>query len=371
MTVTALLFIGREGPSELEQWVQGARLAAARDTLRQLARLPTITRIVAATNMPELAERYPDWPVVWDIDPPSEAFHFGVRLGGLLAAYPAQAYAYFSAGGAPLLTEALLVEAVDEVRRAAVPHVVTNNALSSDWIVFNCPAELHARPDRLGRDNMLGPVLKYEAGIDVRSLPASAATRADIDTPADALALSLHPHLQPALASYLSRSTLSPERWHTARHALATPNSRIALIGRVSSAVWSYLERNTRCWTRVFSEERGMTASGRQAAGEVRSLIAEHIHKLGVKAFIVELAEMTEAVFFDTRVLLAVRGWPSAADRYASDAGRPDLIHDPFLRELTEAALEAPMPVVLGGHGVVTGDLYALVESLELDQKSP
>ena len=72
---------------------------------------------------------------------------------------------------------------------------------------------------------------------------------------------------------------------------------------------------------------------------------------------------MAEAVFFDTRVVLAHAGrWPSAADRYASDLGLPDQIADDWLREFTRAAIQAPMPVVLGGHGVVAGDLYGLVE---------
>jgi len=72
---------------------------------------------------------------------------------------------------------------------------------------------------------------------------------------------------------------------------------------------------------------------------------------------------MAEAVFFDTRVLLAHHHlWPSAADRYASDLGLPEAIHDPFLREFTRAAINAPMPVVLGGHGVVAGDLYGVAE---------
>ncbi|MEP7357100.1 MAG: hypothetical protein ABI847_07660, partial [Anaerolineales bacterium] len=62
-------------------------------------------------------------------------------------------------------------------------------------------------------------------------------------------------------------------------------------------------------------------------------------------------------------VALAHAGrWPSAADRYASDLGLPSEIEDGWLRDLTQAALDAPMPVVLGGHGVVAGDLYGLVE---------
>jgi hypothetical protein len=39
-----------------------------------------------------------------------------------------------------------------------------------------------------------------------------------------------------------------------------------------------------------------------------------------------------------------------------------DQVQDPTLRALTAAACRAPIPIVLGGHGVVAGDLYALVE---------
>lgn len=106
-----------------------------------------------------------------------------------------------------------------------------------------------------------------------------------------------------------------------------------------------------------------MTASGRLAAGQVRSLVGAHLARLGPQAFFAELSGMAGAVWFDTRVVLAHQGaWPSAGDRYASDLGWVDAIQDGALRELTRAAWEAPMPVVLGGHGVVAGDLYGLVE---------
>jgi len=37
-------------------------------------------------------------------------------------------------------------------------------------------------------------------------------------------------------------------------------------------------------------------------------------------------------------------------------------IADPWLRDFTTAAANAPIPVLLGGHGVVAGGLYALAE---------
>ena len=50
------------------------------------------------------------------------------------------------------------------------------------------------------------------------------------------------------------------------------------------------------------------------------------------------------------------------ADRFLSDLGRWQDIRDPFLRGLTRAALEAPIPVLLGGHSLMSGGLMALNE---------
>lgn len=107
-----------------------------------------------------------------------------------------------------------------------------------------------------------------------------------------------------------------------------------------------------------------MTASGRLAAGRVRSLVAAHLLNIGPAAFCAELAEMADVVFFDTRVALAHAGrWPAAADRYASDAGVVEAVQDEWLHSLTAAAAAASIPILLGGHGVVTGDLLALLEA--------
>jgi hypothetical protein len=199
--------------------------------------------------------------------------------------------------------------------------------------------------------------------VTVRSLPASAATRLDIDTPADLLLLALHPAAGASVATYLAREAPGQGKWLAAGRRLAAPAGQVALIGRVSAAAWQFVEAHTQAWVRVFSEERGMTASGRLAAGRVRSLVGAHLLRLGAWDFFAELSGLVEAAFFDTRVVLAHAGrWPSAADRYAADLGRVDEIADPFLRELTAAAWSAPIPIVLGGHGVVAGDLYGLIE---------
>ena len=108
-----------------------------------------------------------------------------------------------------------------------------------------------------------------------------------------------------------------------------------------------------------------MRASGRQERGEVRSLLADYLDIVGVEDFFQTLSELTNAVLLDNRVILASRAlWPSTLDRFNSDLYRWEDVEEPFLRRLTRAAAEAPIPVLMGGHSVVAGGLIALTESL-------
>jgi hypothetical protein len=116
-------------------------------------------------------------------------------------------------------------------------------------------------------------------------------------------------------------------------------------------------------WVRVFAEERGMRASGRQARGEVRSILNEYLDLVGVDHFFVRLGALADAILLDSRVILASRGlWPSDADRFHADLLMEAHIEDPFLRALTAAARRAPVPVVMGGHSLVAGGLAILLE---------
>ncbi len=69
-------------------------------------------------------------------------------------------------------------------------------------------------------------------------------------------------------------------------------------------------------------------------------------------------------MLFDTRVLFAHLGWqPSAQDRFASDLFRSDALPPGELRAFTEAARHAAFPLLLGGHTLVSGVLWTLVEA--------
>ncbi len=107
-----------------------------------------------------------------------------------------------------------------------------------------------------------------------------------------------------------------------------------------------------------------MRASGRLSGGLVRSLLADYLELVGLERFFEEMGNLADAMFLDSRVILAARkSWPSPADRFYSDLRRPQDIADPFLRDFTAAALAAPLPVVLGGHSLVAGGLRALLEA--------
>jgi hypothetical protein len=96
----------------------------------------------------------------------------------------------------------------------------------------------------------------------------------------------------------------------------------------------------------------------------VRSLLGYYLDAVGLDRFFETLATMAQAVLLDNRVLFAHRGfWPSAADRFNSDLRRPQKVSHPFVRALTEAAMAAPVPVIMGGHSLVAGGLYALVDA--------
>ena len=108
-----------------------------------------------------------------------------------------------------------------------------------------------------------------------------------------------------------------------------------------------------------------MRADGRLSSGQVRSLMGMHMKCVGPERFFRDVVpQLGQAAFLDDRVMWAhLRLWPSASDRFSSDLFQPEHITDPFVRRFTEAAASCPVPVLLGGHSLVTGGLYALVEA--------
>jgi hypothetical protein len=341
------------------------RSAAASDLVRALRRSQRIEPVCLLAAEEEDRQRLTALgAVAWDA--PDGPFHFGRALAAFAEWTGEQELAYFGGASAPLLTSGLADEACDRLERAKGALAIVNNLHSTDWILLNSAGALSRLVPLLPTDNPLGWVLSHEGGFTVETLPARAATRADIDTPADLLLLTHHPDLGPTVRGFLTGAPQHlRESLTSLLEVLATPAKTLAVIGRSTSHLWQMLERKAQIWVRLFVEERGMLASGRMNRGVVRSLLGEALDAWGPDEFVSRLAGMSDAALWDTRVWLATRGaWPAAADRFAADLGWPEDVQDPELRALTEAILRAPIPILTGGHGVVSGSALALLEAL-------
>ena len=101
-----------------------------------------------------------------------------------------------------------------------------------------------------------------------------------------------------------------------------------------------------------------------------RSLLADWLERLGPVDLIGELSGLGDGVILDSRVLMAALAgssraadWPPAEERFASDFLDAPGIATPWLAELTQAAGNAPIPILLGGHSLVSDGLRILVDA--------
>ena len=361
---TLLLLTGGWGDSSVEQALAGAHRAAARDLLESLLAVDLIDRAIVATDDPSWGHTLADLPVTLDVDPPGERFHFGQRLVGLIERYGVDRALYTGGGSAPLLRAERWREILDGLGRAEQV-VITNNVHSCDWAGFAPAREAASLIADQTNDNAIAWALINEGGFPFQTMGASAGSRFDIDTPVDLLIAERHPGIGSHLHHYLNDLGWTSAPLDEVLNEMRREGGSLLVAGRASPTAWQVLQRATRCWVRVFAEERGMRASGRQRRGEVRSLLSDYLELVGVEGFFAALGELANGVLLDNRVILASRGlWPSALDRFNSDLYRWQKVEDPFLRRLTRAASEAAVPVVMGGHTVAAGGLMALAETV-------
>ena len=360
-----ILFAGGPQPDRpVLLHMHSARQACARDVLDRVIASAAFDPIIVATGDTAFAHSIGQLPVTLDLDRPDNTFHFGQRLLELIERFQLSRFLYMGGAAAPLLPTTEL-QLIAEVAQQHTNAVVANNINSTDWAVIT-PADAIARwADRLPNDNALGWVLTYEGGLKPIGWAASPATRLDVDVPIDAQIAVQHTACGPRLKEIVAQLPWSGDRLQAAQQVLRTPGARLILAGRVPSWAWAQVEKSVQCWTRVYSEERGMRAAGRLSTGQVRSLLNDHLQAVGLTRFVDELCSLADAMLWDTRVVWAANGlWPSEADRYAADLGLIDEIEDSFLREFTQALAEAAIPIVTGGHTLVSGGLWTLLESL-------
>ncbi|MEP7286574.1 MAG: hypothetical protein ABI947_12500 [Chloroflexota bacterium] len=372
LQIGAVIMVGSAGESPQEQLVLAAQRASAIDLIGTL-RGQGVERIIVAAPTTDWLPT--DLDVIRDEDVQDERFHFGQRLATLIERYEMEPLLYFGGGSAPLVDEAvggMIVALLDRSMNATAPtipsHIVlTNNLHSSDWAAISRVEAALPVIRQANRDNSLAWLLQESGEYDVRVLSGvRPATSMDLDTPSDLALIAHHPDLLPKLREVVQNAGLSQIPVDKVIALAVGEANTLALIGRVSPLAWQALNKATRSWTRVIAEERGMIASGRDERGEVRSILSPWIKARGFAGFFADLAGMADAVIFDTRVLMAAEGiHPDAADRFASDLFWVASIRNSWLRDFTQAALEAPIPIILGGHSVVAGGLYALTEIIQ------
>jgi hypothetical protein len=363
-----VVFLGGFGTSPVEHLVDDARTAASLDAIDAwLATgigLAVLATDQSPSHMREASSAHPEGTrrmsgaLTLDVD--DGPFHFGHRLSEVIRKNKFDSVVYIGGGSVPLFT-------TDDFRQVASRLdeglAVTNNLFSSDLIAFPVTTEGLPVVERVARDNSLARALHDAGAAAFEALPRTVATQFDIDTPVDVAILRLTSQGGPRLARYLAEQKIDVSRYEAVLPLFLDQTKQIVVAGRVGSHAWSYLERQTACRVRVFAEERGMEADGRADSGAAGSLLGYYLDEVGVDRFFQTLAELGDAAFIDTRVLLAHEHINASREyRFLSDLGTPDDIRDPFLRDFTRAALEAPIPVLLGGHSLMSGGLMALNE---------
>jgi hypothetical protein len=304
-------------------------------------------------------------------------FHWGrwyvaAARQALGRAAPVDAVGYVAAGSLVLVDD----QALDGLASPIAGEVVANNRFSADaFVVAGDLSAALAALEEVEADN--GAVRRLEeAGFRSRDLRGAAWSRFDVDTPLDLALLRLSTRL-PGLrrpggpvSGFLEMATLPGGRRLEIPHldeigaVMRDPRGELLVAGRVPAATLAHLETETACRVRAFVEERGMRAA--RGSGP-RSLLADWAARHGPAELTRELASLADAVVLDTRVLMAARAgspdaaaWPPAEERFASDFGDAARVATPWLRELTEAAASAPVPVLLGGHAQVSDGLHLL-----------
>jgi len=296
-------------------------------------------------------------------EPPDDT-PFGARLRRLVGELQPAGLVVLGAGALPLATAADR-RAFVAAAAAERPGALANQRHSADAVAIACAGDvLRDLPD-LTSDNALPRWLADVAGVPVRDLAGRRRLAVDVDSPLDLLLLEDARGAPPLPLPLDAEAGPVRARLGALRGVARDPSAEILVAGRTSAADLRWLERETRSRTRVLIEERGLrTASagvmlGRPNRRAPRSVLGDLLDRDGPESLGRHAAALGDGALLDSRVLLAhrlgadERGWPPAEDRFASDLLLADRIGDPWLRSLTASAADAPIPVLLGGHGLV------------------
>lgn len=312
-----------------------------------------------------------------------EDFHWGrwftdaarAALADAAAAGAAVDAIGYAGGGAMALVSD---DGLDDLLSPIAGEAVANNRFSADAFVVagDLPRALAALAE-CDADNAAARRLA-DAGFTVRDLESTPWSRFDVDTTLDLALLRLAtrlPGTRPvgqAVRGYLEMARLPGDRGLEVPHlprigeVMRDRGAELLVAGRVPASTWTDLETDTACRVRCFVEERGMRSA--RAGSVPRSILAALMERSTPSELVAELARLGDAVVLDTRVLMAAvagsadaAAWPPEEERFASDFGDAARVATPWLRELTEAAAGASVPVLCGGHALVSDGLRLMV----------
>jgi len=363
----------------IERCVGLAQRAASLDLLLIAARLGFRRVIIvgAEQEFAHAAQLVSDLDVTLEPDV-APGFHFGQRLMEIVAQHRLERIIYIGGGAAPLLTVADLLALTAGISGDEAA-TVANNVFSADIVALGQAQAALRRIALPALDNDLAYRLRA-AGVPTSALPPSLGLNFDIDTPTDlatlALALELHsneaaaigPHLRAALAAYASSGLADRQlaALHAAIDVMRRHDGETLFCGRIGAQTWRRLELALPCQTRLLGEERGMRASGREEQGKVRSLLGLLVEQVGSHRAVANLAAVAQAAFIDTRVLFNHLHLDiPISDRFNSDALYWEQVTEPTARDFTRAAATAEIPLVLGGHSLVSGGLTLLATMVQ------
>jgi len=340
------------------------RRAALLDNLEKINHVREIEQTFLVTNDPQLAgqaEAAGAKVFVNTISP--GCFHLGESLKELVRRHGLRKVIYLSGGSCPLISEGDL-RGIARLLLVRDKLIYTNNTQSADMIAFTVNRDLSAA-GLPAVDNSMAWALRDYLGIEQELMPQSLGLLFDLDTPTDILILGAGPFAGSHLRKVVQQLDLDYSRLLEAKAVLKENYQDVALIGRVGAPIIERLNSLLNTRLRVFSEERGMKALGRIESGEVVSLMGLLIEQVGVERFFGYLTRVARCAFIDSRVLMAHHHLDlSETERFLSDLGKWREIKNPWLKSFTRSAAECGIPVILGGHSLVSGGLWALSSEL-------
>ncbi len=336
------------GDSLGERMINEARIAAVFDLIT-LLRCTGVDDVFIVSREESLRD-VPARVVSPDVRP----FHFGAELKSLISRFGIERLVYFGSGNGMLLSKAQ-IELLLEFTSRSQPSALFNNFYSCDFAAISRATAL-LTADLPPIDNALGFALA-DSGFSCFSLPRDLSTQFDLDTPTDLFLIAAAGLGGDRLRAALSRNDLHHPKLAGLSALLTSRSAHVYLIGRTSPRNWAQFEAAVACRTSGLAEGRGMRAYP-EGRGTVTGQL---IHRDGIDTFISRLASSCDGALIDTRPLLSGTGsLPPPADRFASDLFRPDLIQDRIWAEFTRAVIEAPIPIILGGHSLLSGGLHLL-----------